>query len=231
MDSRATGAGGRVALATAALLAVLIAAQAVAFASSPDASTAGMARAVGSTGFAYLYGLRTFAAAVLWNRVEPLYHDYYSDKPLSEQYELMPTAWIVQKLDPQFEQPYYIAAYVIAKSGDVDRGLDIAREGVENNPDSGLLRASYAQILLLMADDPAGARKQVDAALLNPDTTWADDADRFEALAIFATVLDATGAPETAAVLRSENARMREELPEEAIGGDHDHDGDGVADH
>ena len=71
----------------------------------------------------------------------------------------------------------------------------------------------------------------VAAALLDPDLTWADDADRFETLAIFASILDATGEHGTATILREEQQRMRETLSEEEIGGDHDHDGDGVPDH
>lgn len=231
MRAARTGTGLRVAAAFVALLAVLVATSALALATTPPDAGADTGRLVGRTGSAYLYGLRAYAAAVLWNRIEPLYHDYYSDKPLEQQVELLPSAWLVEKLDPSFEQPYYVAAWVVAKGGDVEQGLEIARRGVESNPRSGLLRASYAQMLLIIAGDPVAARAQSDAALESPDTYWHSNADRFESLAIFASVYGATGSPETAALLRAELSRMREALPEVELGGDHDHDGDGVQDH
>ncbi len=214
----------------AGLLAVLIAAQSVAFATSPATGRASTARLVGDTGFAYLYGLRAFAAVVVWNRIDPLLHDYYGDRELSEQVELLPSIRLVQILDPQFEQSYYVAAWVIAKRGDVQEGLDIARRGVENNPSSGFLRANYAQLLMVFANDLAGAREQADAVFGSDDVLYHSDTDRYEALAIFAGVYELTGDPQTAAKLRAAMDHMRENIPAESIG-DHDHDGDGVQDH
>lgn len=212
------------------LFAVLGAAQTAAVSTASTADRASTARLVGDTGFAYLYGLRTFAAAVLWNRIEPLFHSYYGGKPLSEQVELLPTVRIVQLLDPAFEQSYYVAGWAIARRGSVEEGLAVARAGVENNPDSGFLRANYAQLLMLFADDSVAAREQADAALRSPDILYHTETDRYEALAIFAQAYDRTGDPGIAAQLRAEQARMRETLSEETIG-DHDHDGDGTQDH
>ncbi|PKQ29104.1 MAG: hypothetical protein CVT60_07060, partial [Actinobacteria bacterium HGW-Actinobacteria-10] len=75
--------------------------------------------AVGRATFAYLSGLRIFAAQVLWNRIEPLFHEYYEAVPLREQLYMLPTLNAVNMLDPQFQQPYYIAPWILARQGEV----------------------------------------------------------------------------------------------------------------
>ncbi|TLM79748.1 MAG: hypothetical protein FDZ70_02655 [Actinobacteria bacterium] len=193
--------------------------------------TGGTAALLGRTGFAYLYGLRSYAAAMLWSTIDPVYHEYYADQPLTEQVQLIPTVRIVQLLDPQFEQSYYIAAWMIARRGDVAQGLEVSRTGVENNPASGLLRASYAQMLLTLGHQPKAALAQADAALSSPDTVWYTDEDRCEGIAIFAAVYDLNGDSARADELRALSEALRDVDPVQQIGGSHDHDGDGVPDH
>jgi len=110
----------RIILAAAALVAVLVAGQALAAISAPAGGVASTGRLIGQTGFAYLGGLRTFAAAVLWARLEPLFHGYYDDRQVKELDEFLPTMRLVQTLDPQFEQAYYNAAWILARRGKTD---------------------------------------------------------------------------------------------------------------
>jgi len=176
-------------LAAVMLATVLIAGQALAAVSAPSGGVASTGRLIGQTGFAYLGGLRTFAAAVLWARLEPLFHGYYDSGQVKELDEFLPTMRLVQTLDPQFEQAYYNAAWILARRGNMDEALTIAREGIANNPSSGLLRANYVELLLL--DDTS---THLDEALANAvfglssDARWANYDDQFEGYAVFRTV-------------------------------------------
>lgn len=178
----------------AALVCVLFAGSALAAASSPAGGLASTGRVMGQTGFAYLGGLRTFAAAVLWNRLEPLYHGYYGEKEIAQLREFLPTMRLVQTLDPQFEQAYYNAAWIVSRRGSPADALTIAREGVVNNPKSGLLHANLVQILLMQ-----DKQKHLDEAYksavfgIGPDALWANDDDRYEGYGIFRTVFKLKG--------------------------------------
>ena len=83
------------------LVAVILGGQALAGIAAPAGAAASTGRVLGQTGFAYIGGLRTFAAAVLWNRLEPLWHGYYSTRPVEEVVQFLPTMRLVQILDPQ----------------------------------------------------------------------------------------------------------------------------------
>ncbi len=72
--------GVMIGIAVALLLVALIGGQALASATAPPGGVAATGRVIGQTSFAYLGGLRTFAAAVLWNRLEPLFDGYYHDR-------------------------------------------------------------------------------------------------------------------------------------------------------
>ncbi len=176
----------RVGLVVVLLLAVVLAQNAAA-ALAPTGASAETGRLMGRAGFAYLSGIRTFAAAVLWNRLDPQFHLYYEDRSLSENTQLLPTIRLVQALDPQFVQSYYNAAWIVAKRGDFETARGLALQGIENNPRSGLLRASYIQLLL--QDDK---EKHVDELAVHADagtgesTVWADDAEKYEGYAVFA---------------------------------------------
>ena len=86
------------------LVAVILGGQALAGIAAPAGAAASTGRVLGQTGFAYIGGLRTFAAAVLWNRLDPLFHVYNTDQPIEKRPEFLPTVRMVQMLDPQFEQ-------------------------------------------------------------------------------------------------------------------------------
>ena len=117
-------------------LVVVIAAQAATDALVPVLDE-GTPEAVGRAGWAYLTGLRTFAAAVVWNRLDPILHGYYGGVPLSDQVSIMPSIRMVTWLDPQFIDGYYVSAWVLAQRGDVDGAFEVAqadRGGVRDTP-------------------------------------------------------------------------------------------------
>jgi tetratricopeptide (TPR) repeat protein len=177
-----------------ALVIALFAGQALAAASAPAGGLASTGRVMGQTGFAYLGGLRTFAAAVLWNRLEPLFHIYYGGKEVSQLKEFLPTIRLVQALDPQFEQSYYNAAWIIARRGRIDDAIEIAHEGIVNNPTSGLLHANYVQILLLK-DKQKNLDEAYKSAVIGVSqrARWASVDDQYEGYAIFRNVFKLKG--------------------------------------
>ncbi len=174
-----------------ALLVLVVLAQTAAAAIAPTGSSAETGRLIGRAGFAYLSGIRTFAAAVLWNRLEPQFHLYYANKPLKENTQLLPTIRLVQALDPQFVQAYYNAAWIVWERGRTEEAFDIAQQGIDNNPRAGLLRASLAQ-LLLSEDSKTKSEAHLDEAVAQADAgmaadmVWTNDADKFEGYAVFA---------------------------------------------
>lgn len=193
------------ALLAVALVAVLLLGQAAADRLTPAAGFARTGRLVGRAAFAYLTGLRTFAAAALWSRVEPVYHGYYERYALKEQAWSMPTMRIVLALDPQFVQAYYVAPWVMTERGMVDRGLALARLGVENNPRSGLLHASYAQMLALNGRDIKEAVRQANLALVSD---WADIDEEFAGLVQLRLVYEKAGLKDRALAVQREADRL-----------------------
>lgn len=190
------------------LVCVLLAGQAAAGALVPVTDSTGTVRAVGSSTFAYLSGFRIFAARVLWNRFEPLFHVYYQEGALKNQVYALPMIHLIVSLDPQFDQPYYVGPWIIAEHGDVKTALDLARQGVENNPDSGLLRASYAQMLLLYAKDPAAAAYQANEAL-KPGTYWRDAWEQHDAYQILRIIYDKAGQPAMSAYVKQQVEKLK----------------------
>ena len=185
---------------------------------------------VGRAGFAYLTGLRTYAAAVLWNRIEPILHGYYSDASLGEQRYIAPTISAVVALDPNFIEAYYVGAWVVASNGQVEESLDLARQGVEANPLSGLLRVNYAQTLETWGEDLPAAHEQAVIAM-GDDMEWRDGFEKHDSYAIIRAIMDLYGDEERAAQAMAEIERLDEELGDALPPGAHDHDGDGEPDH
>jgi hypothetical protein len=74
------------------------------------------------------------------------------------------------------------------------QALDIAREGIAKNPKAGLMRANYAQLLLMQdkVKNLPEALKQARSGI-EPDTTWANIDDKFEGYGIFRTVFNLAG--------------------------------------
>lgn len=183
------------AVAAALLLVVLLGGQGLAAATVPAGGIASTGRVLGQTSYAYLGGLRTFAAAVLWNRLDPIFDSYYgSTRHVKDLVEFLPTMRLVQILDPQFEQAYYNSVYILARRDKWDEALAIADEGIRNNPKSGLLRANKAQILMLQ-DKKANLPTMLELARrgVQPDIRWANSDDQFEGYGIFRAVFRIAG--------------------------------------
>lgn len=218
----------RAAVVVVLLLVLLAGSQALAFGARPTATT-DAGGALGRTGFAYLGGLRTFAAAVLWNRIEPVFHGYYQGVPLVRQRYMVPSLYLITLLDPQFTQAYYLSSFMVAELVSREDGIAVAREGVRNNPDSGMMHANLAQ-LLYVADRRANRDEIIDQIelTLRGRSTWIDDDERYEGYVMSARMLETMGQAERAARIDAVLERMKSQ----GVGtGDHDHDGDGEQDH
>lgn len=227
MDARV---GARPSALLSAVFAILLAGSLwLAAIAAPPTTGSDTGGALGRAGFAYLGGLRTFAAAVLWNRLDPIFHEHYNGVPLAEQRFAIPSLHLVTLLDPQFTQAYYLSSYMVGRMVGAEQGIELAREGVRNNPDSGLMHSNLAQ-LLYMQDKTANREEILEhiTKTLDEKTVWANDDERFEGYIITARMLETMGFPEDAARIDAVLERMRQA----GLGqGDHDHDGDGVQDH
>jgi len=223
-------ASRRVVIAAVLFLALALGGQAMADAAEPRATGEATTDAVGRASFAYLSGFRTYAAAVLWNRLEPIMHGYFSGVPLKDMRYMVPTINAVVTLDPNFLDGYYVGSWIIATSGHVDEGIALARRGVEANPRSGLLRVAYAQALETWGEDPAAAYEQAVIAM-GPETEWRDDFEKHDSYAIMRDIVRLQGDDERVAVIEAELTRIDEELGDALPPSSHDHDGDGVPDH
>lgn len=222
-------ARARTGLVAVVLLAVLLMSQLGAAASAPAQPPAATGKVMGRAAFAYLGGLRTFTAAVLWNRLEPQFHAYYESGSIEDLDYMIPTLAIVQKLDPQFIQAYYLSSYIVAKKEGYPTGIELAREGVRNNPRSGLMRANVAQLLLL--DDFERHQEELlehAKVALSDQSQWKDADEVYEGYVVFRDVMRKSGKTKVAEALDDQLKVLREDGAGE---GDHDHDGDGKQDH
>lgn len=193
-------------------------------------SSTATAEAIGRASNSYLTGIQTYAAAVLWNRIDPLLHSYYEEVPIKDQRYMLSTIALVEWLDPNFAPAYYVGPWILIRNGKTDAGIAMAREGVESLPDSGICRASYAQILIVVADDVAGAVVQAKAAL-GENIQWADATEQMNSYAsieqIFRQAGETTLADNLAAKIDVLDATVENNASEDI----HDHDGDGKPDH
>lgn len=221
----------RVAVIAMLLLAVIVLGQATASVVAPASSGGDASRAIGRAGFAYVTGLRTFAAAVLWNRLEPQFHSYYDGRnSVGELKFMLPTLYLVVTLDPQFAQAYYTSSFIVFKSVSRDAGIALAQEAVDRNPTSGFLRSNLVQLLFLQ--DQEKNRPKVMAQIgkvISPDTSFADATEEFETLANILPPLRVYGDPRAEPVA-AYLSQLKAQHPE-LSSGDHDHDGDGKQDH
>jgi hypothetical protein len=182
-----------VAVALAAcFLALAVIGQAAGEAVFPQTERTTTTRIVARAGWSYLGGLRTFAAAVMWNRIEPIFHAYYRDVPLDEQRYMLPWVALVTTLDPTLLDPWYVGSWIVARNGKVEEGIALARKGMEANPQSGLLTASYAQMLHLFRRDPKAALPYA-RAVLRPGMTFRSLEEQFECYAFVRDILRANG--------------------------------------
>ena len=207
---------------------VLLLSQGLAAVTAPSGGLASTGRVLGQTGFAFLGGLRTFAAAVLWNRIEPVFHEYYGGVTLEKQTYMIPTLRLVVALDPQFTQAYYISSYHGLR-GLTRGGIALAKAGIANNPDAGMLHANLAQLLFI--DDKVAHRDEIvkQVALGSaPNARWSDESQTYEGFATMSQALNGIGEAQAAEELQARMAQIKARIGDV---GDHDHDGDGKQDH
>lgn len=182
----------RTLVVAAVLIALLLGGQALVDSRASVTGAARVGSTVGQAGFAYLTGLRRFAALLLWNRIEPQFHEYYTGVPLEEQTFVLPNIRLIVLLDPQFIQAYYLAPWIVQANGKLADALAIAREGVANNPRSGLLHAALAQVLYLKTDDLDGAVAQADLAM-RPDQVWTDATEQWQGMRLLRDIYAKAG--------------------------------------
>lgn len=221
-----------IAVSIALCLALALGGQAVADSQVPDASVVATGQAVGRAASSYLSGIRTFAAAILWNRLDVLSHDYYQNVGLTDQRFILSTIAIVQSLDPSAVQPYYIGSWVLVRNDRVADGLSMAERGVENNPEAGILRVNAAQLRMLYGEDLAGAVEMAKSILDRGDEmVWTDVVEQHNAYPILGAIFRAAGRDDLDAIVQEELLRFDEEAGDLLDDADHDHDHDGVPDH
>jgi hypothetical protein len=167
----------------------------------PDAALTG--QAVGRAGFAYLTGLRKFGAALLWNRLEPQMHKYYREG-LQNLTFMLPSIKAIVTLDPQFIDAYYVAPAILIEyakktgttpaeaASDLKAGLALAKEGAVNNPKSGLLLTSYAQLVWTDGKDLKAALPYAVASLA-PDIVWRTDEEQWDQFALMRDLFQKAG--------------------------------------
>lgn len=211
----------------AAFFALIVGGQAVGEVAMPSSDRLATARLMGRAGWSYLGGLRTFAAAVMWNRIEPIFHSYYENVPLEEQRYMLPWVAFVTALDPTLLDPWYVGSWIVAKNGKVDEGIELARKGMEANPESGLLAASYAQMLFLFRHDAEAALPYAQRAL-EPQMTWRSLEEQFEGYAFVRDILRANGLEGQARWVEAQMQELgrRIDAGEDAASEHHHHDHD-----
>lgn len=199
----------RIPIAVAAVLlamTLMLASQQVADVIAPSAPNAALTgQTLGRASFAYLTGLRQFAAAALWNRLEPQMHKYYGgDIGLGRMTFMLPNVKAIVSLDPHLVDAYYVAPEILIDSGRLpgvsaaeakrrlDAALALAKEGAVNNPKSGLLLTSYAQLLWTNGKDLKGALPYAIASM-GPDIVWRTDEEHWDQFAILRNMFEKAG--------------------------------------
>lgn len=188
---------------------------------APGASAAATNKAVTSAASSYLTGLRTFGAAVLWNRIDPLLHGYYSGTSITEQRYMLTSIAVIQALDPAAVQSYYVGSWILANNQRLTEGLEMARRGVDANPQAGLLRVNLAQLLQLYSEEGEDAVAMARFAL-GDDMVWGDTVERANAYLAAAAVFAAEGETDLEAKARAMSDAV--EIDPEDIEGHHHHD-------
>ena len=192
-------------LAIVLALALVLGGQALADVAAPDVPNGALTgQAMGRAGFAYLTGLRQFAAALLWNRLEPQMHQYYGGVGLGKMGFMLPSIKAIVTLDPQFVEAYYVAPEILIDSGlepgvspaeaaiRLQTGLDLAKEGAENNPKSGIALSSYAELLYTRGKDLQAALPYALAAL-QPGVVWRTDEEQWDQYAVLKAIFQQDG--------------------------------------
>lgn len=211
------------------MLALALLGQAVSDRVRPDDDSAA-GRSVGRAGFAYLSGLRAFGAAVLWNRLEPQFHEYYAGSLDNSEF-MIPTLRLVTWLDPQFVEAYYLGPWILWRTDLKRESWEFALEGAEKNPRSGVLLAQLAQLALI--EDDVDRAKGYALSALEADIEWRSLSEQHDSYAIIRSVFLAAEEDElyrwTEMELGRIDAELEAQIGEEGLealheGHDHDHD-------
>lgn len=211
-------------------LTLVLGAQAAADALVPEASGTQTTEAVGRAASSYLTGIKTFAAAVVWNRLEPVMHGYYSGVSLGEQRYMLSSLALVMALDPQQTQAYPIGSWILADNDRVADALKVAERGVETNPRSGLTLSNLAQMQYLYGDGLSVAAVTAERAL-GEDVEWMDAQQKHQWYPVLGDILRRAGRDDLDATVQAELERLDAEHADELGDAGHDHDHDGVPDH
>jgi hypothetical protein len=192
-------------LAVVLALVLVLGGQALADMAAPDVPNGALTgQAMGRAGFAYLTGLRQFGAALLWNRLEPQMHEYYGGHGLGKMGFMLPSIKAIVTLDPQFVEAYYVAPEILIESGQqpgvsseeaavrLQAGLDLAKEGADNNPKSGIALSSYAELLYTRGKDLQAALPYAVVAL-QPDVVWRTDEEQWDQYALLRSIFQKDG--------------------------------------
>ena len=187
---------------------------------------------MGRAASSYLTGIKRYAAAALWNRLDPLLHGYYHDVSLKDQRYALSTIAAVQALDPQAAQSYPIGAWILIQNDRVEDGMAMMRRGVDANPRSGVVVASYSQYLSIYGDDDDLAEAvRFGELALDPSMEWADHTEQINSYAAIVHVFIEGGREDLLEFAEAEIEYL-ESVPDDSEGSmAHDHDGDGVPDH
>jgi len=94
----------------------------------------------------FLGGVRQFVAYSLWVRGDRIHHGYYGT--ITKEAELIPYYELITLFDPHSVDAYYVAAETIYMSGQPEEAIRFTLQGIENNPDSGDLHASLADLYI-----------------------------------------------------------------------------------
>lgn len=215
-------------------LALALGGQALTDASAADLGRADASELIGGTTSSYLTGLKRFAAAAMWNRMDPVFHNYYQGTALDDQLYMLPTIAMVQALDPQLVQPFYIGSWMLIRNDRREEGIAMAARGVRENPDAGILCVNLAQLQHLYADDlPAAV--ETGSQVLEREMWWSDFEEKYNAYPILRAIFVAAERDDLVEAVDVELGYLDTEA-EDRLGSDpeaheHDHDGDGVPDH
>ena len=170
-------------LVAAGGLCLVVLAQSLAGLTAVGSDGTATGRALGEAGFVYLTGFRSTLAGILWKRVDEQGDQFYEGVDFATQSYMLPTVRIVTMLDPHYVEPYFVGQWVIAHQGQRRQALAMTREGLANNPDSGVLRSSMAQLLDTFFDhDPRAYQWALKT--IAPDSKWRSTEEKFAAWAV-----------------------------------------------
>jgi hypothetical protein len=193
-------------LAVVVALTVVLAGQALADRAAPEVPSGVVTgQVMGRAGFAYLTGMRVFIADLLWNRLDPLMDTYYrAHYGLGNMTFMLPSIEAIVALDPQFVDAYYSPPEILIDNGllpgtspeeakvRLQTGLALAEQGVTNNPQSGLLLASYAELLWTRAKDLKAALPYAERAM-RKGVIWRTDEEEWDSMAILRDIFKKAG--------------------------------------